>query len=108
MCYDFKFELLLLIKVCKFSEFQRPFQVINYLFFKEVYNLNSYSGLHKKKKPLKNQRLFQYFVRLWELNPLKSYITFLQLHNFYHPMAQSHIQNSMRFSHPKGFRNKVR
>jgi len=62
MCYDFKFEFVTCIKVCKFNGFPRTFQIINYLFFKEVYNSNVYSVLRKKKKSPIAQRLFQFFL----------------------------------------------
>ena len=41
MCYDFKFEFVTCLKVCKFNGFPRIFQIINYLFFKEVDNPNN-------------------------------------------------------------------
>jgi len=67
MCYDFKFDFDDSYKACKFTAFPRTFQIINYLFFKEVYNLNSYSGLHEKKTSPIIQRLFQSILFLCEL-----------------------------------------
>jgi len=49
MCYVLDFEFVTLIKVCKFSDFSSTFQVINDLFFKEVYNPNTHSVLRNKK-----------------------------------------------------------
>lgn len=49
MCYVLDFDFLSQLKVCKFSEFPRPFQIINYLFFKEVCKRNVYSILRIKK-----------------------------------------------------------
>ena len=64
MCYVLKFRFDDSYKACKFTAFPRTFQIINYLFFKEVCKRNTYSGLHKKKKPPTIQRLFQYFIPL--------------------------------------------
>ena len=41
MCYVLKFEFDDSYKACKFTAFPRTFQIINYLFFKEVYNPNN-------------------------------------------------------------------
>ncbi len=49
MCYVLKFKLMILIKACKFTAFPRTFQIINYLFFKEVCKHNVYSVLRIKK-----------------------------------------------------------
>ena len=57
MCYVLKFEFDDSYKACKFTAFPRTFQIINYLFFKEVDKRNVYSGLHKKKKPLNCSKL---------------------------------------------------
>ena len=48
MCYVLDFEFDDSYKACKFTAFPRTFQIINYLFFKEVYNRNNYSILHDK------------------------------------------------------------
>lgn len=55
MCYDFKFEFVTCLKVCKFSEFPRPFQIINYLFFKEVCKHNNVKVLSTKFKQQRGQ-----------------------------------------------------
>ena len=52
MCYVLDFEFDDSYKACKFTAFPRTFQIINNLFFKEVYNGIVYRMLHKKKKPL--------------------------------------------------------
>ena len=49
MCYDFKFDFDDSYKACKFTAFPRTFQIINYLFFKEVCKHNVYSILRIKK-----------------------------------------------------------
>lgn len=41
MCYVLDFEFVIRLKVCKFTEISSTFQIINYLFFKEVYNPNN-------------------------------------------------------------------
>ena len=65
MCYVLKFNFDDSYKACKFTAFPRTFQIINYLFFKEVYNLNSYSGLHEKKNVADNSATFPiHFVPL--------------------------------------------
>ena len=46
MCYVLKFEFDDSYKACKFTAFPRTFQIINYLFFKEVYNHNNVSILY--------------------------------------------------------------
>ena len=38
MCYVLKFNFDDSYKACKFTAFPRTFQIINYIFFKEVYN----------------------------------------------------------------------
>jgi hypothetical protein len=49
MCYVLDFEFVIRLKVCKFTVFPRTFQIINYLFFKEVCKHNVYSILRIKK-----------------------------------------------------------
>ena len=41
MCYVLDFEFDDSYKACKFTAFPRTFQIINYLFFKEVFNHNN-------------------------------------------------------------------
>ena len=48
MCYVLKFNFDDSYKACKFTAFPRIFQIINYLFFKEVCKHNVYSVLHNK------------------------------------------------------------
>ena len=48
MCYVLDFEFDDSYKACKFTAFPRTFQIINYLFFKEVYNHKVYRVLHIK------------------------------------------------------------
>ena len=50
MCYVLKFEFDDSYKACKFTAFPRTFQIINYLFFKEVYNLKIDSILRIKNR----------------------------------------------------------
>ena len=45
MCYVLEFEINDSYKACKFTAFPRTFQIINYLFFKEVFNPNNVRGL---------------------------------------------------------------
>ena len=45
MCYVLDFEFVDSYKACKFTAFPRTFQIINYLFFKEVDNGNNYRVL---------------------------------------------------------------
>ena len=64
MCYVLDFEIVTRIKVCKFTAFPRTFQIINYIFFKEVYNPNNVSILSPwLKQVLKNMSFLRKAVR---------------------------------------------
>ena len=60
MCYVLKFKIDDSYKACKFTAFPRIFQIINYLFFKEVYNHNVYRVL-RIKKPIEIMNPENYF-----------------------------------------------
>ena len=47
MCYVLEFEFDDSYKACKFTAFPRTFQIIDYLFSKEVDNVKIYSILHQ-------------------------------------------------------------
>ena len=49
MCYVLKFRFDDSYKACKFTAFPRTFQIINYLFFKEVCKRKVYRVLRIKK-----------------------------------------------------------
>ena len=59
MCYVLKFEFDDSYKACKFTAFPRTFQIINYLFFKEVYNPNNVRILSSKLKQVLKSMSFQ-------------------------------------------------
>ena len=64
MCYVLKFNFDDSYKACKFTAFPRTFQIINYLFFKEVYNPNNVSILSPwLKQVLKNMSFLRKAVR---------------------------------------------
>ena len=56
MCYVLKFNFDDSYKACKFTAFPRTFQIINYLFFKEVYNPNNVRILSSKLQQVSFQR----------------------------------------------------
>ena len=64
MCYVLKFRFDDSYKACKFTAFPRTFQIINYLFFKEVYNPNNVSILSPwLKQVLKSMSFLRKAVR---------------------------------------------
>ena len=75
MCYVLDFEFDDSYKACKFTAFPRTFQIINYLFFKEVDNGNNYRVLslclmlYNKKS--------RHCCRLYVVNVWTGYLSFI-------------------------------
>ena len=75
MCYVLDFEFDDSYKACKFTAFPRTFQIINYIFFKEVYNHKVYRVLRIKNNENKEPRelalwVHVFFTSIWLLGPL--------------------------------------
>ena len=64
MCYVLKFRFDDSYKACKFTAFPRTFQIINYLFFKEVYNPNNVRILSSRLQQVLKSMSLSHFVSM--------------------------------------------